>query len=77
MAKVTIDAYGYDFYTRPVLFGQAVCHIGVGFIVVYFQRHAKASTVMSNSEVCAFCVRMCAQTLDNYITEKAEAPKRQ
>ncbi|MBR2167717.1 MAG: hypothetical protein IJ920_05245 [Paludibacteraceae bacterium] len=54
MAKVTIDAYGYDFYTRPVLFGQAVCHIGVGFIVVYFQRHAKASTVMSNSEVCAF-----------------------
>jgi hypothetical protein len=31
--KVTIDAYGYDYSTRLAVPWQAVCHIGVGFLL--------------------------------------------
>ena len=34
-SKVSNYAYGYDFCTEPAVSWQAVCHIGVGFIVVY------------------------------------------
>lgn len=34
-SKVSNYAYGYDIHTVPAVSWQAVCHIGVGFIVVY------------------------------------------
>ena len=33
--KVSSYAYGYDVHTAPAVSWRAVCHIGVGFIVVY------------------------------------------
>ena len=44
--KVSNYAYGYDVHTAPAVSWQAVCHIGVGFIVVYLTSGASSKVLV-------------------------------
>ena len=58
-SKVTIDAYGYDCSCRSVSLWQTVCHIGVGFIVVYLTRWASSKALVRRWAIAKSALSLC------------------